>query len=111
MSLFVEVFSVDKNCKVIINLDEVVEIAPLNAGGCAIFFSSDGGGGTRPSMTVKDSYEQFQQFVMKTVSAEDIAARFPPRGRGRPPKAIQETLSAPTEPTPYVGGEHPGATW
>ena len=28
MSLFVEVQSVDKDCPVIINLDEVIEIAP-----------------------------------------------------------------------------------
>ena len=33
MSLFVEVDSVDKGCQVIINLDEVVEIAPLVEGG------------------------------------------------------------------------------
>ena len=69
MSLFVEVESVDKNCKVIINLDTVVEIAPLSAGGCALFLS---GGGV---FKVKDSYNQFKQFAMETVSADDIAKK------------------------------------
>ena len=33
MSLFVEVNSVDKGCPVIINLDHIIEIAPLATGG------------------------------------------------------------------------------
>jgi len=74
MSMFVEVNSIDKGCPVIINLDQVIEIAPLAAGGCQIYFSYDGDMGTR-EMRVSDSYTQFKQFAMQTVSAEDIQAR------------------------------------
>lgn len=69
MGLFVEVESVEKSCKVIINIDSVHEIAPLSQGGCALFLS-DG-----RIYKVKDSYELFKQFAMQTVTAEDIAAR------------------------------------
>lgn len=77
MSLFIEVDSKDKQCPVIINLDTVCEIAPLAAGGCAIFYSDSSGSGSRSSMTVENDYSQFKQFVMQTVSAEDIARKFP----------------------------------
>jgi len=73
MSLFLEVNSVDKGCKVIINLDEVIEIAPLAAGGCALFFGDATVG--KSSYRVTDSYDSFKQFAMQTVSAEDIAKR------------------------------------
>ena len=74
MSMFVEVDSVEKNCPVIINLDQVIEIAPLAAGGCLVNFTYDGDMGVR-SMKVKNTYEQFKQFAMQTVTAEDIQAR------------------------------------
>ena len=77
MALFVEVESVEKNCKVIINLDEVVEIAPLLAGGCDLFFSDSAAVGGKRAMKVNDGYELFKQFAMTTVSSEDIAKRFP----------------------------------
>lgn len=67
MGLFVEVQSVEKNCKVILNMDEVVEVAPMSTGGCHLFLS-DG-----RIYKVKDSYPLFQQFAMQTVSADDIA--------------------------------------
>lgn len=67
MSLFVEVNSVDKSCKVILNLESVIEIAPLLNGGCTLFLN-DG-----RYYKVTDSYEQFKQFAMQTVSSEDIA--------------------------------------
>ena len=51
------------------NMDEVVEIAPFAAGGCHLFLN-DG-----RIYKVKDSYELFKQFAMQTVSSEDIAAR------------------------------------
>jgi hypothetical protein len=77
MSLFVEVNSVrPKNCKLIINLDSVIEIAPLMAGGCIIFFNAQEAGTTR-TITVSDDYSAFKQFVMQTVTAEDIAKKFP----------------------------------
>ena len=43
MSLFVEVTNIEKDCKVILNLDHVIEIAPLVSGGCAVFMA-DGAG-------------------------------------------------------------------
>jgi hypothetical protein len=77
MSLFVEVNSVrPKNCKLIINLDSIIEIAPLMAGGCIIFFNAQEAGTTR-TITVSDDYTAFKQFVMQTVTAEDIAKKFP----------------------------------
>ena len=77
MSIFVEVNSVrPKNCKLIINLDSVIEIAPLMAGGCIIFFNAQEAGTTR-TITVSDDYSAFKQFVMQTVTAEDIAKKFP----------------------------------
>jgi hypothetical protein len=75
MSLFVEVDSIDKSCKVIINLDEVVEIAPLIEGGCAIFFADGAGMNSRSAIKVKDEYSLFKQFVMQTVSADDISKK------------------------------------
>ena len=74
MSLFVEVFSVEKQCKVIVNLDSVIEIAPLAIGGCAIFFA-DGTGG-KVSMRVQDDYNLFKQFVLETVKPADIEKKF-----------------------------------
>jgi|FreactTroBogLake_1042271.scaffolds.fasta_scaffold92746_2 hypothetical protein len=71
MSLFIEVDSQEKQCPVIINLDIVSEIAPLAAGGCAIFMP-DGTGGS-VSMKVKNDYSEFKQFVLQTVSSSDIA--------------------------------------
>ena len=77
MSLFVEVNSIDKGCPVIINLESVIEIAPLAAGGCALFFPDAAAVGGKTAMKVTDTYEQFKQFAIQPVSAEDIAARFP----------------------------------
>ena len=74
MSLFIEVDSQEKQCPIIINLDLVSEIAPLAAGGCAIFMP-DGTGGS-VSMKVKNNYSEFKQFVLETVSPEDIAKKF-----------------------------------
>ena len=67
MALFVEVQSVEKGCKVILNMDEVVEVAPMASGGCHLFLS-DG-----RIYKVKDNYPLFQQFAMQTVSSDDIA--------------------------------------
>ena len=84
MGLFVEVQSVDKGCDVIINLDEVLEIAPLAAGGCVLFFADQSSPGGKTSYKVKDSYEQFRQFAIQPVSAEDIAKRFPSKKTNKP---------------------------
>ena len=77
MTTFVEVNSVaPKNCKLIVNLDNIIEIAPLVSGGCVLYFSALEAGGPR-TMTVSDSYTAFMQFAMSTVTADDIAKRFP----------------------------------
>ena len=90
MGLFVEVQSVEKGCDVIINLDEVLEIAPLSAGGCVLFFADQSSPGGKTSYKVKDSYALFQQFAMQQVSADDIAKKFP---KTKPPKDM--TLDIP----------------
>lgn len=77
MSLFVEVNSIEKGCPVIINLDHIVEIAPLVEGGCALFMMDSAGMNSKTALRVSDDYDQFKQFAMQTVTAEDIAARFP----------------------------------
>jgi hypothetical protein len=74
-AMFIEVNSLEKNCKVIINLDTVMEIAPIAAGGCALFFPDAAAVGGKTSMKVSDSYALFKQFVLETVSPEDIAKR------------------------------------
>lgn len=74
--LFVEVESVEKRCKVIIDLEKVIEIAPLVTGGCALFFDRDPTiDPARLAMNVKNEYSEFQQFVVQTVSSDDIAKR------------------------------------
>ena len=98
MAMFVEVNDVEKGCQVIINLDMIVEIAPLKNGHCHVFFSDAASVGGKRSMEVKDSYSQFKQFAMQTVSSDMIADRissiqkaYAPvevkRGPGRPPKS------------------------
>ena len=77
MSLFVEVTSLEKNCPVIINLEHVIEIAPVISGGCALFMSDGAGMNSRTSIRVSDSYDMFRQFAMQPVTADDIARRFP----------------------------------
>lgn len=77
MSLFVEVTSIEKGCPVIVNLDHIVEIAPLIEGGCALFTVDGAGMNSKSAMRVKENYDQFKQFAMQTVTAEDIARRFP----------------------------------
>lgn len=75
MSMFVEVQSVTKGCSVIINLEHVIEIAPLNAGGTALFINDPNVPGGRSEYKVEDSYDLFKQFALQTVSADDIAKK------------------------------------
>lgn len=91
MSLFIEVFSIDKGCPVIINLETVIEIAPLAAGGCALFFPDSAAVGGKTAMKVTDTYEQFKQFAIQPVSAADIAARFPKATVEQPTKSKKST--------------------
>lgn len=75
MSVFIEVNSAEKNCKVILNLDKVVEVAPLKDGGCNVFFEDSAAVGGRTAYKVSDSYAMFQQFALQPVSAEAVAAK------------------------------------
>lgn len=110
MSTFVEVHSNEKNCPVIINLDHVVEIAPLVKGGCVIVMVPVDAGVSK-TMTVKNDYSEFKQFALQTVSSEDIKKRIEAlnpekRGPGRPPKS-ESIDSAPVRtevpiPTPIA---------
>jgi hypothetical protein len=75
MGLFIEVDSIEKNCKVIINLDMILEIAPMAAGGCTLFFQDSASVGGKNSMKVRDSFNMFKQFALQTVSEEDIRRR------------------------------------
>ena len=77
MSLFVEVNSIEKGCPVIINLDHIIEIAPLASGGCALFTLDGAGMNSKNAMRVSDNYDLFKQFALQTVSVEDIERRFP----------------------------------
>jgi hypothetical protein len=77
MSLFVEVNSLaPKNCKLIINLDYILEVAPLITGGCVLTMGAQEAGTSR-TITVSDDYSAFKQFVMQTVTADSIQKRFP----------------------------------
>jgi hypothetical protein len=74
--MFVEVNSFDKGCPVIVNMDMIVEIAPLVDGGCILFMNDGAGMNSRQGIRVTDNYDQFKQFVLQTVTAEDIERRF-----------------------------------
>lgn len=106
MSTFVEVDSVEKNCKVIINLDKVVEIAPLSAGGCAIFITDSAAVNGRTAITVKNTYNEFKQFAMQTVTSDDIAARIKNLPKvyteGYPPNVPQDQRIAPEPRLPEL---------
>ena len=75
MGMFVEVESLDKNCTVIINLDHIVEVAPLVEGGCALFFNDGAAVGGVRTMKVKDNYSQFQQLVVTLVTKEAMYSK------------------------------------
>ena len=92
MALFIEVNSVEKNCPVIINLDHVVEVAPLISGGCELSMLHSTGMNSKTTFRVKNEYEEFKQFAMQTVSAEDIAKRFPKVKRDKPEIEVDKEI-------------------
>jgi hypothetical protein len=57
-------------------MDYVLEIAPLVAGGCVITMGAQEAGSSR-TITVSDDYSSFKQFVMQTVTSDQIEKRFP----------------------------------
>lgn len=90
--MFIEVNSVSpKPTKLIINLNHVVEIAPLVRGGCAITFANQEGGSIK-TMNVSDDYSAFKQFAIETVTAADIAKKVE-KMRGSSPKTIIKTAA------------------
>lgn len=95
MSTFVEVNSVEKKCPVIINLDMIVEIAPLVDGGCILFMNDGAGMNSRQGIQVKDNYDHFKQFALQTVTAEDIAKRFPKSETKKKPVDLGEPVDIP----------------
>lgn len=104
MALFVEVNDVDKGCIIIINLDTVMEIAPLRTGGCELAFPDSAAVGGKRTMKVKDSYDLFKQFAMQTISSDMIRDRITSihnaagtpvpekRGSGRQSKNQDQTI-------------------
>ena len=91
MAFFIEVDSVEKNCTVIINLDHVVEVAPLINGGCELSMLHSSGMNSKTTFRVTNEYNEFSQFVMQKVSAEDIAKRFP-RKKEKPEIEIDKEI-------------------
>jgi hypothetical protein len=68
MSLWIKVKSVDKKCEVMINLDKVVEIAPLKNGHTALFYADNATSNGVRSYNVENPYTEFQQFALEPVS-------------------------------------------
>jgi hypothetical protein len=73
--LLCEVTSTEKDCKVLLNMDLVIEIAPLKNGGTAIFYSDNAAVNGKTAIQVKESYDMFKQFAVHTVSSDDIARK------------------------------------
>ena len=96
--MFIEVNSIEKNCPVMINLDEVLEIAPLVEGGCALFFADAAAVNGKNAMKVTDSYALFKQFALQMVTPEDISKRFPKVAK---PEVIQPVV----QPTKIIKGK------
>ena len=96
--MFIEVNSIEKNCPVMINLDEVLEIAPLVEGGCALFFADAAAVNGKNAMKVTDSYALFKQFALQMVTPEDISKRFPKVAK---PEVVQPVV----QPTKIIKGK------
>ena len=96
--MFIEVNSIEKGSPVMINLDEVLEIAPLFEGGCALFFADAAAVNGKNAMKVTDSYALFKQFALQMVTPDDIAKRFPKVAK---PEVIQPVV----QPTKIIKGK------
>ena len=84
-----------------VNLDEVLEIAPLVEGGCALFFVDSASVGGKNAMKVTDSYALFKQLAMQMVTPDDIAKRFPKAKTEIKPEVIQPVV----QPTKVFKGK------
>jgi hypothetical protein len=105
MSLFIEVESVEKNCKVMINLDTVMEVAPLTSGGCEISFPDQASVGGRRTMKVKDNYSIFQQLAMQLVSSDALNKKIENlKAVANKPKAVTTPATVSTVDIPRFAG-------
>ena len=95
MATFIEVNSLDKMCPVIVNLDTIVEIAPLASGGCILFINDGMGTNNKQGIRVSDDYKLFKQFAMETVTAEDISRRFPTKKKEEKKSELNSSLEIP----------------
>lgn len=76
--MLIKVKSREKRCDVIINLDHVIEIAPLVNGGSAIRLVYDGDITSKTGyreLHVDNSFSEFEQFVLQTVTSEDMSKK------------------------------------
>lgn len=68
MSILIEVNCLDKQCPIIVNLEKISQIIPMRDGSTTIYIEDT-------VIKVKESFSMFRQFVMQTVTPDDIAAR------------------------------------
>lgn len=76
--MLIQVKSREKQCEVIINLDHVMEIAPLAMGGSAIRMVYDGDVTSKTGyreIHVDNDFKEFQQFVLQTVTTEVVSKK------------------------------------
>lgn len=76
MSTFIEVYSVEKDCPIIINLEKVVEIVPWKAGGCRLYLDDYvGGTSSKAFIQVREEYEFFLPYAVQMVSQAAIQSK------------------------------------
>jgi hypothetical protein len=76
--MLIQVKSREKHCDVIINLDHVMEIAPLQDGGTAIRMVYDGDITSKVGyreIHVDNKFSEFQQFVLETVTVDTVSKK------------------------------------
>lgn len=76
--MLIKVKSREKLCEVIINLDHVIEIAPLRDGGCAIRLVYDGDITQKTGyreLHVDNKFTEFEQFVLQTVTVDTVSKK------------------------------------
>jgi hypothetical protein len=76
--MLIQVKSREKRCDVIINLDHVMEIAPLQNGGSAIRMVYDGDVTSKTGyreIHVDNPYTEFLQFVLQTVTTDSVSKK------------------------------------
>lgn len=108
MSLFVEVLDVDKQCKIIVNMDEVEQIHPLRpgalksipTGGCYLVFS-------KSQLLVSNLYSEFLQFVVQPVSTERLQSQISKLNVQKEPFALPGQVESVPHPEKLVLTDKP----